>query len=173
MPSVHELLEHGALGACDVVGANAHVWGLPLVDNQGRIEIGRDFEMSAMPVRSHIATGQGGFLRIGDRVRIAHGSAITAYSLIEIGDDVDVGPFVMILDVDFHGTEDRAELAEPRPIHIGSHVRIGAGAVILRGARIDDGARILPQSVVARHVPAGARFGGAPARPMSEPPGKA
>lgn len=153
------------LAAVDVMGEGTKLYGAPFVDNQGRIEIGQGFHMSAVPIRSHLATGPGGVLRIGDRVRVAHGAAITAHSEVVIGDDVDVGPFVMILDADFHGTKDRSAAEVAKPIHIGRGVKLGAGVVVLRGATIGDGAVIAPHSVVARVIPPGAHFAGAPARP--------
>lgn len=139
------------LRRCDVVGVRARVIGRPCVDNLGQIEIGTDVEVSALPVRSHLVVGRGGIIRIGDHVRIAHGVAICAHAAVTIGDGSTLGPFAMVLDADLHGVPQASD--DSLPIHIGRNVRIGAGAVILRGAVIGDNVEIPPHSVVSRRFP--------------------
>lgn len=148
-----------SLRRCDLVGDGTRVIGRPYVDNRGKIEIGADLKMSALPVRSHLVAGRHGIIRIGDHVRIAHGVAICAHQAITIGDGTTLGPFAMVLDADVDA--DSRDAAGP--IHIGRNVLIGAGAVILRGAVIGDYVEIAPNSVVTRRVPHGARAAGAPA----------
>jgi acetyltransferase-like isoleucine patch superfamily enzyme len=157
------------LSGCEVVGRGADLCGRPVVRNLGRIEIGTGFVMSSIPVRSHLVTGPGGVLRIGNRVRIAHGASISAHAELVIGDDVVIGPFVMLLDSDYHETARRDSPGAARPIRIGSGVKLGAGVVVLRGAVIGDDAIIEPNSVVNRYVPAGVRASGVPARPVVRP----
>lgn len=162
---VERLRTRASLRACDALGEGAVVLGAPFVDNRGRITIGRDFRLASIPVRSHLATRNGGRLVIGDRVRIAHGAAIFAEGEVIIGDDVSIGPMVMILDVDFHEIADRTARGTPRPIRIGRGVHLSAGCIVLRGAVLGDGAHVGPHSVVARAVPKGMRVEGVPARP--------
>ncbi len=154
------------LAACDVVGGDARVFGRPYVVNEGRIEIGTGFVLSAIPICTHLVTGPLGSLRIGDRVYIGHGVSISVHAELVIGDDVIIGPFAMLLDSDFHGVSDRDSRGPARPIHIGSGVRIGAGVVVLRGSVIGAGAVIEPNSVVSRYVPPGSKASGVPARPL-------
>jgi acetyltransferase-like isoleucine patch superfamily enzyme len=144
---------------------DARLEGRPFVDNGGRMNIGRDLVVTSRPVPSHLVTGPAGVLTIGDRVRIAHGVSINAQAEIVIGDDVVLGPYVTILDVDFHGIHDRDAPSAARPIRIGRGVRLGAGVVVLRGAILGDGAVVAANSVVSRAVPAGAHASGVPARP--------
>ena len=155
------------LRACDRVGFGPQLYGLPFVRNLGRMEIGSGFVASSIPVRTHLVTGPQGILRIGDRVRIAHGASISAQAELIIGDDTVIGPFAMLLDSDYHDASDRHAAGTAKPIRIGRGVRIGAGVVILRGAVIGDGAVIDPHSVVSRYVPAGAHAAGVPARPCA------
>jgi maltose O-acetyltransferase len=154
-----------ALHGCDVVGARAHVDGTPWIHNEGAIEIGADFSMSSSPVPSHVVTGPHGRVRVGDRVHVGHGVAICSHAEISIGDGATIGPFAILLDVDFHKIGARGSTGDARPIRIGKNVRIGAGAVILRGAIVEDDAVIAPNSVVARRVPKGSCVAGVPARP--------
>ncbi|HSO35826.1 MAG TPA: acyltransferase [Labilithrix sp.] len=154
------------LRSSDRVGRGSRLRGRPFVRNLGRMEIGDDFVASSIPVRTHLVTGPKGVLRIGNRVRIAHGASISAQAELIIGDDCVIGPFAMLIDSDYHDASDRRAVAEAKPIHIGRGVRIGAGVVILRGAVIGDGAVIEPRSVVSRYIPAGAHAAGVPARPV-------
>ena len=150
--------------ACERVGRGARVRGRPVVENLGRITIGHTFVLNATPVSTHLVTAPVGAIEIGDRVTIGHGVGITAHAHVHIGDDAVVGPFAMILDTDFHVVGDRGARPECTPIHIGDRVTIGAHVTVLRGAVIGDGADVAPGSVVAGHVPAGARVSGNPAR---------
>src|SRR4051812_44987414 len=125
------------------------------------MKIGRDLVVTSRPAPSQLVTGPSGVLEIGNRVRIAHGVSINAQSEIVIGDDVLIGPYVTILDLDFYGEQDRP----PPAIRIGRGVRLGAGVVVLRGAVVGDGAVLAANSIVSRAIPAGARASGVPARP--------
>jgi acetyltransferase-like isoleucine patch superfamily enzyme len=154
------------LRACDVIGREAKVSGRPYIENLGRIEIGSMFEIDAVPVLSHLVTGVNGSLRIGDRVRMAHGVAICSHVSIEIGDDTTLGPFAIVIDADFHGVQSRGAPAGPRPVRIGRNVHIGAGTIVLRGAVIGDDVTVAPNSVVSRWIPSGLRVAGVPAKPL-------
>jgi len=95
-----------------------------------------------------------------------------------IGDKTQIGPGVQILTADHpRDAATRASGLEfGRPIRIGHHVWIGGGAIILPGVTIGDNALIGAGSVVTRHVPAGVRAFGNPARiqptiPASAQPG--
>ncbi|GJG89221.1 hypothetical protein tb265_44020 [Gemmatimonadetes bacterium T265] len=152
------------LAACQRVGRGARVRGRPVVENLGQITIGHALVLSATPIPTHLVTGTGAALDIGDRVTIGHGVGITAHAGVHVGDDVVVGPFAMILDTDFHVVGDHDARPECTPIRIGNGVTIGAHVTVLRGSVIGDGASVAPGSVVAGHVPAGARVSGNPAR---------
>lgn len=156
------------LRSCDVLGRRARVLGRPYIENRGRIEIGDDFEIDALPVPSHLVTGMSGLVRLGHRVRIAHGVAVCSQLSIEIGDDCSFGPFAIVLDADFHGVQSRRDAAGPRPVRIGNNVHIGSGAIILRGAIIGDGVTVAPNSVVARWIPEGLYVAGVPAKPIRD-----
>jgi len=131
------------------------------------MEIGDALTVISTPVQSHLVTGPVGRLVIGRDVRIAHGAAIAAHHEVLIGDRVVLGPYVIIMDTDFHAVGDRDAPAPTAPIHIGDDVRIDARVTILRGSRIGAGARVLAGSVVAGVVPAGATVTGVPARGAS------
>jgi acetyltransferase-like isoleucine patch superfamily enzyme len=150
------------------VGKRAQVRGTPYVSNRGSIVIGDDFRFGSSPSQSHLITTPGALIDIGDRVVISFGAAISAQREVRIGDDTEIGPFAVIMDADFHRADDRSQQGEMGPIRVGKGVQIGARVTILRGSEIGDGARIASGSMVSGKVPAGAVYGGVPARPVSE-----
>jgi acetyltransferase-like isoleucine patch superfamily enzyme len=152
------------LRSCDHTGRNLVLDGKPTIGNSGRMSVGDRFHLASLPVGSHMVSGPDGVLEIGDDVSIAHGAAIAAYKRVRIGNATRIGPFVIIMDTDFHVVGDQAQRHDKAaPIMIGSGVRIGSRVTILRGSVIHDGASIVAGSVVTGVVPSGARVGGVPA----------
>jgi maltose O-acetyltransferase len=85
---------------------------------------------------------------------------------VAIGDRSQIGPGVQILAAD-HPRDAAARatgLEFGRPVRIGSDVWVGAGAIILPGVSVGDGALIGAGSVVTHDVPPGATAFGNPAR---------
>jgi acetyltransferase-like isoleucine patch superfamily enzyme len=165
-----------ALLDLDEVGARARIHGLPFIENLGKIRVGDDFELFSSPVRAHLVTGLHGFIEIGDRVILESGVGIATEGQVQIGSDVRLAPFVMILGSDFHAVEDRDAPGRTAPIVIGDGARLGEGVVVLRGARIGRGAYVEAGSVVVGEIPDGARASGVPARApraVSAPPPRA
>lgn len=82
---------------------------------------------------------------------------------IRIGDDVTLGPRVMILA---HDASMKRALGYVRidPVRIGNRVFIGAGSIVLPGARIGDDVIIGAGSVVTGEIPDGSLALGNPAR---------
>jgi acetyltransferase-like isoleucine patch superfamily enzyme/acyl carrier protein len=138
--------------------------GRPYISNDGEITIGNDFHFTSRPAKSHLVSSGGAKIIIGDQVRISYGAAISAWREVTIGDDTRIGPFVVIMDSDFHVVGDRDRPAEPEPVHIGHRVTIGARVTILPGSAIGDGATIASGSVVSGQIPKGATVAGVPAR---------
>ena len=154
----------GWLRSCDHVGIDIVLDGKPTIGNKGRMRVGDRFHLASLPVGSHMVSGPEGVLEIGNDVSIAHGAAIAAFKLVRIGSATLIGPFVIIMDTDFHVIGDQAQRHDrAAPIAIGSGVRIGSRVTILRGSAIHDGASIAAGSVVTGVVPSGARVGGVPA----------
>jgi carbonic anhydrase/acetyltransferase-like protein (isoleucine patch superfamily) len=123
-------------------------------------------------------------LRIGDRCVIGRGSHIVAHQSLEIGDDVWTGPYVYITDQN-HGYADPdvpigRQLPVNRAVSIGAGSWLGAGAIVLPGARIGRNVVIAAGSVVRGEVPDRCVVAGVPAKVVREhtgdgwrPPGQA
>jgi acetyltransferase-like isoleucine patch superfamily enzyme/acyl carrier protein len=146
------------------VGRSPMLAGQPSLINLGRIEIGDDFFLSSRPAPSHLATEEGGRIVIGNCVSISYGAAISSRLEVAIGDNVEIGPFSVIMDSDYHVVGDRSAIDEPLPVRIEAGARLGARVTILRGSIIGAGAVVLGGSVVSGKIAAGAVVSGVPAR---------
>lgn len=98
------------------------------------------------------------------------GAAIACTRSISLGDGVFVARNVYITDSDHHKflKEYGTVSNEPQPVHIGNHVLIGFGAIILKGVNIEDGAVVAAGAVVTTDVPAGCLVAGVPAKVIRE-----
>lgn len=82
---------------------------------------------------------------------------------IRIGDDVTLGPRVMLLAHDA-STKRALGLVRLGKLEIGDRVFIGAGSIVLPGIRIGSDVIIAAGSVVSRDVPDGQLVAGNPAK---------
>lgn len=156
------------LRGADSVGTHARTLGRPRIDNGGRLEIGNDVLLRSVNVPVELCTGPEGVLRIGNGVRLNYGVSISAVRSVTIGDRVRVGPYVMIVDSDFHDPYQRGVRPAPRPVYIEDDVWIGAKASVLRGVRIGRGSIVGTAAVVTRDVPPFTIVAGVPARPVGK-----
>jgi serine O-acetyltransferase len=93
--------------------------------------------------------------RIGPGLYIGHFGCIILHSDVVMGEGCNIGQGVTI------GTRGQGN---PEVPVIGDRVYIGAGAKVLGGVRVGDGASIGANAVVVRDVPAGAVATGVPAQ---------
>jgi acetyltransferase-like isoleucine patch superfamily enzyme len=147
------------------------------VFGEGWIEIGDDTLIGAqVTLSAGIVPGQDlgpqAVLRVGDRCVIGRGSHIVAHESVELGDDVWTGPYVYITDQN-HGYEDPdipigRQFPVNRPVCIGSGSWLGAGSIVLPGARIGRNVVIAAGSVVRGEIPDRCVAAGVPARVIRE-----
>jgi acetyltransferase-like isoleucine patch superfamily enzyme len=105
---------------------------------------------------------------IGDRTMIGRGSHIVGHFSIEIGDDIQTGPYVYVTDQN-HVYEDPdmpvgRQWPVERAVSIGSGSWLGTGVVILPGATIGRNAVVGAGAVVTGEIPDHCVAVGAPAR---------
>jgi acetyltransferase-like isoleucine patch superfamily enzyme len=127
-----------------------------------------------------LEVGPRGRLVLRDRVFVGRHSVIAAQESIEIGEGTLVAEHCTIRDQD-HQMDPAARLKESEaltgrvapdrenqaltePVVLGRTVWVGAGARVLKGARVGEGTVIAANAVVRGEFPARAVVGGVPAR---------
>ena len=111
-------------------------------------------------------------VRIGDRCLIGRGSGVVGHFSIDIGNDVWTGHHVYITDQN-HGYEDISipisqQTQVERAVSIGDGSWLGAGTVVLPGARIGKHVAVGANSVVTGTLPDYCVAVGAPARVIKQ-----
>ncbi len=107
-------------------------------------------------------------VKIGDRCLIGRGSHIVGHWNIELGDDIQTGPYVYITDQN-HSYVDPDEpigsqIPTEAPVHIGSGSWLGANTVILPGTTIGEHVVVAAGAVVRGDVPDRCVVAGVPAK---------
>ena len=103
-------------------------------------------------------------ITVGKNVFINMGCKFQDQGGITVGDGSLIGHNVVLATLNHDLNPDTRKSMTPSPIHIGNNVWIGAGAVILPGVTIGDGAIVAAGAVVTRDVKAYTLAGGVPAR---------
>lgn len=143
---------------------SGRLWGRVRVENDGTINLGRKLRLDGRTVRLELVARYGGTLSIGDGTYINYGTNISATQSVRIGARCAIGQYSIIMDNDYHSTEDHHSMGESKPIVIGDEVWLGARVIVLRGARIGDGCIIGANSVVKGSIPPHSLAAGSPAR---------
>lgn len=107
-------------------------------------------------------------ITIGDRCVIGRGSHLIGHWSIELGDDIQTGPYVYITDQN-HGYEDPEmpvglQPTRERPVRIGSGSWLGANAVILPGTDLGRNCVVAAGAVVRGAFPDHSVVAGVPAK---------
>ena len=86
---------------CNSLGKLVSVNGKPKIGNLGEMYFGDEVRIWSNIEKSKLYTGEKGKLIVGRNTRI-NGVHIDARELIEIGSSVQIGPYTIIMDSDFH-----------------------------------------------------------------------
>ena len=107
-------------------------------------------------------------IELGNRVYINARCTFLDAGKIVVGDDCLLGPNVQVLAVS-HDAEPALRLEKRSyaiDTHLGKNVWVGAGAILLPGVKVGDGAVIGAGAVVTRDIQANERVAGNPARAL-------
>lgn len=109
-------------------------------------------------------------IKVGKNFYANHNCVILDPAPVTIGDDVLLGPGVLISTANHPKdvTLRKKGWESAHPINIGNNVWIGMGAKILPGVNISDNAIIAAGAVVTKSVNAGQTVAGVPATPLSK-----
>lgn len=123
------------------------------VEGKSELYIGKKLKMHN---GAKIRVRKGGKLEVGKNFGMSNGCVVTAYEHIKIGDNVMLGPNVLIYDQD-HDYRAPGGVAAMKfktaPITIGNNVWIGANTLILRGTTIGDNSVVGAGTVVKGTFP--------------------
>lgn len=170
-------------------GKNANIYNSVYLDihSKSKVTIGDDFVMSSgdsfNPLCRNIkgcivAERSNSNITIGNHVGMSS-PCLWAKQEITIGDYVNIGGDCIIMDSDAHNLDWRirdsgklfnatesldTHTAKCAPIHIGSHVLIGARCIILKGVTIGEGSVIAAGSIVTKDIPINVIAGGNPCK---------
>ncbi|AVH27248.1 MULTISPECIES: acyltransferase [Vibrio harveyi group] len=105
-------------------------------------------------------------LSIGNRSGFGRNNVIDAIGEITIGDNVRLGPNVMIATMSHAriGETIGNTLKKMKPVTIKNNVWVGHNVTILPGVTINDGVIVAAGAVVTKDVPAGVAVAGVPAK---------
>ena len=138
-PGLHAVLMHRVAHACWQMGLK---WLGRFISHVSRWATGIEIHPAA---------------KLGERVFIDHGMGIVMGETVEIGDGCTIYQGVTLGGTSLYkGTK--------RHPTLGKDVVVGAGAKVLGGFTVGDGAKIGSNAVVTKPVPAGATAVGNPAR---------
>jgi maltose O-acetyltransferase len=148
---------------CTSVGKWVSINGKPIIENEGKMILEDEVRIWSSVNQSKLYTGKKGKLVVGKNSRVI-GAHIDARHLVSIGENVQIGPYTVILDSDFHDVKDHFGEGAAQAVYIEDDVWIATRAIILKGTRIGKGAVIAAGAVVTKDVPPYCLAAGVPAR---------
>ena len=154
------------LRAADDVGTLVRTIGRPRIQNFGRMVIGDRVILRSVNVPVELCTEPGAVLSIGDDCSINYGASFGVTERITVGARVRIGPYVMIVDSEYHDVYARDRRPPSRPVVVEDEVWIGAKASVLPGVTIGRGAVVGTAAVVTRDVAPYTVVAGVPAVPI-------
>ena len=143
------------------------IFGAPWIELGEYCVIGQEVTLTAgmMP---ELDLGPDALLRLGNGVVLGRGSHLIAHAPVAVGDDTYFGPYCYVTSANHSYDDPEQPVGKqwPRtePVEIGSGSWLGAGAVVLPGARLGRNVVVAAGAVVRGEVPDHTVVAGAPAR---------
>lgn len=144
-------------------GKHISVSGWPTVDLKGKSYIGNNVRIWSHIHKAQLYSEKNATLTIGNNSRV-NGAMISASEKIEIGDNVRIAPFSIIMDSDYHDLNNHFADVKGLPIIIKNNVWIATRATILKGVTIGEGAVVAAGAVVVKDVDPYTVVAGVPAK---------
>ncbi len=138
--------------------------GRAKLTNDGDTVIGDRVRLDGTVTRLDFHCAAGASLTIGSGTFINYGTSIGALESVSIGRNCDIGQYAIILDNNFHATDDHRAPAPAEPVVIEDDVWLGARVTVLPGAHIGRGAVIGAHAVVRGSIPSRSLAVGVPAK---------
>lgn len=152
------------LRKCKSLGSMVSVYKKPQISIKGEAHIGEQVRIWSVFSRAKIFVNKGAVLKIGKNSRI-NGVHLSVNHRVEIGDNVRLAPYTIIVDSDFHKVDDHfSDEGASKAIIIEDEVWVTMNCMIMKGVRIGKGAVVAAGAVVTRDVPPYTIVGGVPAK---------
>ena len=141
--------------------------------NPGHIMIGNHVRIDDFCV---LSAGMGG-IQIGDYIHVAVFCSLIGAEKIQLDDFCNLSSRVSIYSSndDYSGQYMTNPMVPPEftgvshaAVHVGKHVIIGSGSVVLPGVRLEEGAGVGALSLVTHHCETFGIYAGVPARRIGE-----
>ncbi len=143
-------------------GRLCSVKGVVIFKNRGSTTLGDEVTFHSHIQPTYISVHKGAELRIGERSFINFGANISVSKRVIIGDNVQIGPYLLLYDSDFHSSSQGA--TKSGDVIIEDNVWIASRCTILKGVTIGAGSVVCSGAIVTKDVPAGVVVGGVPAK---------
>jgi acetyltransferase-like isoleucine patch superfamily enzyme len=134
----------------------------PLLYRQCRFDIARSATLQGGIRFFHI-----GRLAVGEGTLVNRGAYLDNRGGITIGKQVSIAHDVRIYTMG-HDVHDAGFATRSKPVRIDDHAVVFAGAMIMPGVHLGEGAVVMAGSVVTKSVPANRIVGGNPAQDIGE-----
>jgi dTDP-4-amino-4,6-dideoxy-D-glucose acyltransferase len=151
------------------VGANVCISEKASIYGASRIRIGSNVRVDDFSI---LSAGEGG-IEMGSYVHIACYVSLIGKERITLGDFAGLSARVSVYSSsdDYSGAAltnptvpDEFKKVDHRPVVIGRHCIVGAGAIILPGVTLEDGSAVSALALVTKDCEAFTIYGGVPAR---------
>ncbi len=152
---------------CTQIGKMVSVNGKPVIGNLGTMILHDEVRVWSTIIQAKLYTGKKGKLIVGKNSRL-NGVHIDAREMIQIGENVRIAPYTIILDSDFHDPKNHFSDGQSAPIIIEDNVWLATRSTILKGVRIGTGAVVATGAVVTKDVPAYTVVAGVPAKVIKQ-----
>lgn len=151
------------------VGRDVVVRGELWIRGPGRIVIGDRvvLDCATAPIELHV--GPGATIELRDDVYVGGGTSIESQKAVTVGLRSRIGRFSKIIDNHFHNAAGKRHERPPSvAVVIEDDVELGPRSILLPGAHLGEGTRVVSGSVVTRRVPPRSLVSGVPAvlRPL-------
>lgn len=164
------LLSRWYLRKCTSIGNLVSVNNKPTIVNKGKIFIADEVRIWSNIHPTKIFVDKGATLTVGRNSRI-NGVHISVSDRIEIGSNVRIAPYCIIIDNDYHKVDDHfSDEGTRHPIIIEDDVWITMNCMVMKGVRIGKGSVIAAGAVVTKDVAPYTVVGGIPAKLIKKIP---
>lgn len=162
--AINMMLARIYLRKVNELGSMVSVNKKPQLVNKGTIRFANEVRVWSNINKAKIFVDPGAELTVGTNSRL-NGCHISVSSKVQIGNNVRIAPYSIIIDNDFHKVDDHfSDEGTRKPIIIDDNVWITMNCMIMKGVHIGEGSVVASGAVVTKDVPPHCVVAGVPAK---------